>query len=318
MSRQSFFLILCLSVATPFIVFWKKISLRSQDQALRSSISVIDNGFARSVSINSETNHNANAIDTIALIGERNSGTTWMLRELRKCYGDSFRVLNHMTRHKHYFQYNYEKYPYNNTLVVAEFRNPYQWLLAMIEKPRRCTAHRNMDWKTFVTTPWTTARAPSDMKHANSTEPVCQERFRYHEVVSCERYPAPHEYLVFKDKNRPKNQSIPIYELRRDGSGQPYSHVMEMRADKIRNHVLEVREFPFVKGLVIVRYEDLLSHGTADLHSKVFEATGIRPHCAVTPPQPDRPQREMPDGFKAWVDEHVDWDAEALIGYSKL
>jgi hypothetical protein len=174
-----------------------------------------------------------------------------------------------------------------------------------------------MDWKTFVTTPWTTPRALSDAKYMNSTDQVCQQRFRYHEVVSCEERPPSHEYVVYKDKHRPMNQSVPIYELRRDGSGQPFSNVLEMRAEKIRNHVLEVREFPFVEEVVVIRYEDLLRYGTAELHRQIFDATGIEPHCAVTPPQPDRPQREMPDGFKEWIDEHVDWDAEALIGYSK-
>jgi hypothetical protein len=290
---------------------------------VRSSIAIGDNGMSRSVSIETVKNditikkQGKHKINTIALLGERNSGTTWMLRELRKCYNESFLVLNHMTRHKHYFQYNDEKYRYNQTLVVAEFRHPYQWVLAMVEKPRRCTAHRNMDWKTFVTTPWTIPREMSDAKHSNSTDRVCQQRFRYHEVVSCEEHPPAYEYVVYKDKHRQNDQSVPIYELRRDGSGQPFSNVLEMRAEKIRNHALEVREFPFVEQVVIIRYEDLLRYGTAELHRQIMAATGIEPHCDVTPPQPDRPQREMPDGFKEWIDENVDWDAEALIGYSK-
>ena len=41
-------------------------------------------------------------IQTVALIGERNSGTTWMLKELRRCYQQKFTVLNHLTRHRHY------------------------------------------------------------------------------------------------------------------------------------------------------------------------------------------------------------------------
>jgi len=264
-------------------------------------------------------------INTIALIGERNSGTTWMFEELQRCYENSFTVLNHLTRHKHWFQYDDEK-QHNRTLVVAEFRSPYQYVLAMIDKPRRALAHRQMDWYTFVTTPWTTERAASDLQYANSTGRVCRAGFTYDEVVACEKNPAPDEYLTHKPLRAQKNntqlhkqsiQDIPVYELRRDGSGLPYSSIVDMRADKIRNHVLEVRDFPFVEDVVVVRYEDLLQQGTASLLDKITELTGARPHCKAVPPQPDRPQRPVTADFKKWMDEHVDWEAEALIGYNK-
>ena len=263
--------------------------------------------------------YSSSEIKTIALIGERNSGTTWMLRELRRCYNQSFTVLNHLTRHKHYFQYDDGglRVNHNRTLVVAEFRDPYQWLLAMVEKPRRTTSHRRMDWHDFVTTPWTTPRAPTDQKYANMTGPVCQEHFEYHEVVSCEKYPNPDEYMVYKT-SRKREQTFPIYEMKRDGSGLPYDSVVDMRADKIRNHVLEVKGFTsFVEDVVVVRYEDLLAQGTGPFLNQVSTITGVEPHCQATPPQPKRPGRPMPEGFKEWMDKHVDWEAEALIGYSK-
>jgi len=257
------------------------------------------------------------SIQTIALIGERNSGTTWMLQELRRCYNRSFTVLNHLTRHKHYFQYDDGgvRMQHNRTLVVAEFRDPHQWVLAMVDKPRRTTAHRHLDWRTFVTKPWTTDRAPSDAPFANATGPVCQERFSYHEVVSCVHRPPPDEYVVEKSPNH-REQSVPIYELRRDGSGLPYDSIVELRADKIRNHVLEVKNYTsFVEEVLVVRYEDLLTEGTGPLHRRISGITGVAPHCDVTPPQPQRPGRTLPDGFQEWMDQHVDWGAEALVGY---
>jgi len=253
-------------------------------------------------------------IKTIALLGERNSGTTWMLKELRRCYGQKIVVLNRLTRHKHYFQLDDGK-KHNQTLVIAEFRDPYQYILAMVDKPRRTTDHRQMDWKTFVETPWTTERAASDLKYANSTGRVCQEKFTYNEVIPCERNPEENEYLTQKRAGKELVQSIPIYELKRDGSGEPYDSIVDLRADKIRNHVLEVKEFPFVNDVVVVRYEDLLKFGTGPLHKEIFASAGIEPHCDPTPPQPNRAPRPVGDDFKQWMDEHVDWEAEALIGY---
>lgn len=85
-----------------------------------------------------------------------------------------------------------------------------------------------------------------------------------------------------------------------------------MRADKIRNHVIEVRNFPFVEDVVIFRYEDLLSDGTASLLSTITEITGTKPHCRASPPQPGRPQREVPEDFMKWMDKRVDWEEEAF------
>lgn len=269
-------------------------------------------------------------INTIALVGERNSGTTWMLKELQRCYQNNFTVLNHLTRHKHAFQKdNVKLHNKNRTLVVAEFRNPYQYVLAMMDKPRKAIAHRQMkDWYTFVTTPWTTQRAASDEKYANRPdEPLCQQQYSYKEVVPCERNPAPNEYLTDKPLRRSIRESrrhrkgmvqdVPIYELKRDGSGEPYASIVDLRADKIRNHVLEVRDFAFVEDVVVVRYEDLLQQGTASLLQSITDITGTPPHCDATPPQPDRPQRPIDPEFKKWMNEHVDWEAEAIVGYKK-
>lgn len=275
--------------------------------ASSNSVSPSDPGVSTGTSTNTD-------IKTIALLGERNSGTTWMLKELRRCYSQNFVVLNHLIRHKHYFQFDDGK-KHNQTLVVAEFRHPYQYILAMVEKPRRTTDHRQMDWKSFVETPWTTERAASDLKYENSTGRVCQEKFKYNEVIPCERYPEENEYLTQKQNGKGLVQSIPIYELKRDGSGEPFDSIVDLRADKIRNHVLEVKAFPFVEDVVVVRYEDLLGFGTEPLHREILKSAGIKPHCDPTPPQPNRPQRPVSDDFKRWMDEHVDWEAEALIGY---
>lgn len=334
----SLLLYLCLLISTHMVVIWKltlsggtanaatsditdaATAFNHEESAVRAVLGVTTSNATEDTTT---THSKSEIINTIALLGERNSGTTWMLKELQRCYQEKFMVLNHLTRHKHDFQYDDGK-QHNRTLVVAEFRDPYQYVLAMVDKPRRALAHRQMDWYTFVTTPWTTKRAPSDLKYAHGNGRDCRANFKFNEVVPCEKNPAPNEYLTEKPlrfqenpEHRKPIQDIPMYELRRDGSGLPYPSIVDMRADKIRNHVLEVRDYPFVEDVLIVRYEELLHQGTASLLKQITEITGTKPHCDATPPQPDRPQRQVPDDFKQWMNEHVDWEAEALIGYKK-
>ena len=66
------------------------------------------------------------SIKTINLIGERHSGTKWITKHLKDCFGDQVKVLDRYTRYKHWFQYDDTSYPdANSSLVVAMFRDPY-------------------------------------------------------------------------------------------------------------------------------------------------------------------------------------------------
>jgi hypothetical protein len=67
-----------------------------------------------------------------------------------------------------------------------------------------------------------------------------------------------------------------------------------------------------------VPYENLLKYGTEDLISRIEEATGLERKCKASPPQPDRPKRPMEPKYIQYINDHVDWEVEALIGYSKL
>jgi hypothetical protein len=48
-----------------------------------------------------------------------------------ECFGHALKVERTLTRYKHWFQYdNPDKY-LHDTLVIAQFRNPYDWFKAM-------------------------------------------------------------------------------------------------------------------------------------------------------------------------------------------
>jgi len=244
-------------------------------------------------------------IAVISLIGERNSGTKWVYRTLMDCFNHTIRIKKGVTRHKHWFQYHDGKKNHSNALVISVFRNPYDWSLAMSEKPHHAPAHQGLEWKTFLSTPWT---MPHD-EWNNSTEGrVCQSHFHYDEVITCAKYPT-----QYQDEKSHYSASNPVYEMK--SPGRPYESLLDLRADKIRNH-LSVREYDFVKQFVVVHYEDLLHEGIEGLVRQVEERIGRKAQCGVKNPQATE-SRVLSREFVEWLRVHVDWEAESLVGYEK-
>jgi hypothetical protein len=185
----------------------------------------------------------------------------------------------------------------------------------MQKRPHHAPSHIRKPWKEFLTIPWTTERAEVDLELANETGRVCQQGFRYSEVNSCVGRPYPKE--KFEGKSKSWSEDKPIYEMRQDGSGLPFKNILEMRAAKILNF-LELGKFSNTYASWNVPYENLLKYGTEDLISRIEEATGLERKCKASPPQPDRPKRPMEPKYIQYINDHVDWEVEALIGYSKL
>mgnify|MGYP005843947633 CR=1 FL=1 len=213
------------------------------------------------------------------------------------------------SRYKHWFQPNDPfRYPHD-TLVIAEFRNPYDWLMAMHHVPHHSPAHAGVDWKTFLTKTWTTKRIGLDLKLKG--DEMCQHHFQYRDLISCIHKPEP---WVPVDNRTSLDK--PFYEMRNDGSGEPYDNIMEMRSDKIRN-TLEIKDFEGVADLWMIQYEYMLSHGTKELLDRITEWTGVKPKCKPYPPQ-DRRVREVPEDFIQFITDHLNWTAEAHIGYEPI
>jgi hypothetical protein len=103
-----------------------------------------------------------------------------------------------------------------------------------------------------------------------------------------------------------------------DPKGRPYSNILEMRADKIRNF-METSTYSNVKGFWHYRYEYLLKTGTEELVRKIEKATGVKRNaekCKIYEPQ-NRRKRKIDADFVNYMIDHVDWEAEALVGYEK-
>lgn len=244
---------------------------------------------------------------------------------LGECFNHTIPVHRSLSRYKHWFQYDTSKIR-KNTLVIAMFRDPMTWTWAMKEVPHHASDHLDLPWEEFVTKTWTMERLAKDeawreyqlQKHNDTTGRICQEHFRYHEIVSCLTRPYPDGYWGPHRTHR-FSQHQPFYEMKvNDPDGRPYSNILQMRADKIRNFV-ESGSYTNVKGFWHYQYENLLKTGTADLIKKVERVTGMKRNpdtCTIYEPQ-DRRKREMDPAFFDYMINHVDWEAEALIGYEK-
>ena len=255
----------------------------------------------------------------IALLGERNTGTRWMTSQLTKCF-PTIKVTSRLIRWKHWFQEDDHK-SHNPTLVIAQFRNIFEWTEAMRNVPHHSPYHLKLSWQEFVRRPWTMPRPKRDLVHKDSDGQVCYEKFRYNELVSCvEGSYEDEDYKEWMEKTGYESKSNfsghkPIYELKQDGSGEPFSSILEMRAAKIRNF-LSIKDWDWVQDSIPVQYEKLLAEGTDFLITQIEEKLQIKRSCEAVPPQ-QRKKRELPPDYVEWMRYNVDWESENLIGYTK-
>lgn len=263
-------------------------------------------------------------IKSIHLIGERHSGTNWITGHLQACFGAKLPVLNRYTRFKHWFQYNdtiddagTEHYhPPGSALVVSIFRSPVDWVNAMRERPYHSPMHFHLGWKEFVTRPWTIERGEHDRlliesgAHVNAT---CERPngMSFDEVVPCSAGDRKMGNYTFN--GRSPIASV-LYE-HDSKTGRPYGSVVDLRRDKIRNF-LGLAGSPGVGAFVPVRYERLVRRGTGDLIGRVENETGVTAECDRFPAR-KLARKAMDPGFVEWMNEHVDWETEKLIGYKK-
>lgn len=213
-----------------------------------------------------------------------------------------------LSRWKHWFQY--DSSDIHNVLVVAQFRNPYDWVESMRLKPYHSPNHIKLDWQDFVTRPWTMPLPPSPHNISTINTTTCLQGFTPAEIVPCP------DIRDFRD---PRGHPMPPrYELRRDLSGSPYDSIVDLRRDKIHNF-FEVQNYTGVSDWMMVRYEDAVLQGTSELLKDIEERLGIEARCEPLLPQEPKASndRELQNDFIQWMNEHVDWEAEQMVGYSK-
>ncbi len=171
------------------------------------------------------------------------------------------------------------------------------------------------DWKEFVTKEWTMNRVGKDLEMTDeerSKTNVCQEQFRYRDLVSC--YQRPYPEGSFNKTHYSEHQ--PFYEMKYDGTGEAFGNILEMRAAKIRNF-LSTKQFMGVSIFWIVQYEVLVTSGTTQLINNIENLTGAQSQCMPSPPQNNRKRRGINPDMMAYLMENLDWEAENEVGYHR-
>jgi len=179
----------------------------------------------------------------------------------------------------------------------------------MWSHPHHSPNHMNMHWSEFLTKPWTMDRIGLDLNTSKNAH--CQQDFHFNEIVSCIREPLP----LVAYENCKYSEHQPFYELKQDGSGKPFANVMELRAAKIQNF-LGTKDYANVVDVWPVQYEYLLAEGTKNILDEIYKETGVPYTCDPFPPQV-RQQRKLSEKFMKYIDEHLDWTTEAMIGYDR-
>jgi hypothetical protein len=270
---------------------------------------------------------------------------------------DPPQVRDEYTRCKHWFQEDELKNG-NSAVVVSMFRDPMDWVEAMRSEPHHAHDHlhfRNntrvelvrqdpteddkwwweladiMPWEEFVTKPWVGRRGPKDAKLARTKAGIesaaCMNRYRFVDATPC----SPEDSSTLKGLGEYK------YEYMNDGSGRGFNSIIDLRRDKVMNH-LSVAGFGHTRAFLPYRFEDFKANGTAALLRDVEEATGLKAKCnAVYGKERDAEgrviqspmatthrrlaekeiskKRELSAEYIEYMNRFVDWEVERLIGY---
>ncbi len=225
------------------------------------------------------------------------------------------------------------KVPRNSAVVVSVFRDPYTWVEAMRIEPLHAHDHlkwipvddhtnidrsRTMGWRDFVTQPWIGQRGITDRitgrTNRGMDRAICMDSYSYRDAAPCSRNDSPTVEGLGEYK----------YEYQRDGSERGYSSIVDLRREKVLNH-LSVADFIGTKAFIPMRYEDMDDDGMRALITSLEEATGSKARCNATVVMAPNPLaqrkipvlRELPGDYIMWMDRFVDWEVESRIGYSR-
>ena len=183
------------------------------------------------------------------------------------------------------------------------FRDPYDWVEAMHERPHHAHGHIGLDWKEFVTKPWTGPRGPADhdkMESAIHVEDLdCIAGYKFDEVIPCSE-----EDFTISD---PPGYGPYMYELKHDESHRAYGSIIELRTAKILNF-LQVPKFHGVKAFFPERYEELNMRGTAEFIKQLEEVTGLKADCKPFDGTGVVKHKNVDPEYTRWMNKYHNWD----------
>ena len=176
------------------------------------------------------------------------------------------------------------------------FRDPYAWVEAMRVLPHHSHNHINM--------PKYIAKNKKSWRRRGG------KALRWKEFVTKPWLGKPERDDIF-------GLGFNFYEMQPDGSGRAYSSIIDLRRDKIINH-LSVANFAGTRAFLPMRYEDLNANGTSVLLRSIEEAAGLKANCSAIIGKGGRRLKMKKKFFRKyidWMNEYVDWEVESRIGY---
>ena len=272
---------------------------------------------------------------SLHLVGERHSGTKWMSNHLIDCFGDQVDFVKGYSTFKHWFQVDddpvdetssntssSESWAINRAVVISQFRNVWDWTEAMRSKPYSSPSHFNLSWSTFVTKPWTMPRYGEDKpfddlsfaKQSNITcRNKCSSYKRPYEIIPC----LANNTFFIHGKGRKSHFMLAFYEMD-PRTGLPFPNILALRKAKILNF-LSMQHFSQVSSFHVVRFEDLVHDGSSTLIRELEQELNATARCQplVGGDSSRIAARPLHSTFVEYMDKHVDWETEALLGYSK-
>lgn len=191
-------------------------------------------------------------VTPLYVLGERNSGTNWVVGLLRSNLQHPIQVRDCFCSFKHFFQL-----PCANQepgLIVIVTRNIYDWLSSFHAKPYNSPAHHDLTFKQFLSQPWalTEPNAPHGPSYLDATTPACGRNQRPQLIrVSHDQILRPRsgvyrltpcqveKGLIEEPWQEQLPQifcgKVPAYEL--DENYEPFASIIEMRSAKLRSYL---------------------------------------------------------------------------------
>ena len=130
---------------------------------------------------------------------------------------------------KHWYQDEDRRYDKTGAVVLAQFRNVYDWTESMRVYPHHAPIHFFLEWQQFVTTPWTMPRYGEDIAFHRVNKNNCPHvTCRYgrnnkpYELVPCL---ANNTYVFTNWDNKFRYNVGAYYELRRTSSRHPKAKI---------------------------------------------------------------------------------------------
>jgi len=264
--------------------------------------------------------HQKQYIQLIRVIGERHSGVESLAQSIAKMF-PNVTVGTGFTRNKYWFQS--ERVLLNEpalvdlskVLVITVLRNPFDWLRSFRKAPYHAPNHNfKSDWRSFLTKPWAMRTSSTDQSIASVEGVKCQHKFLAGEVLPCRQS----RFNLVGQSTRKTN--MPVYEMD-PITRQPLPNVLFLRKHKLLNYA---NLTTWVPNHTFVKIEDLLEERGLNNFRQILASRYNLGSCETTDGAPNRLDdvqlRHPPSSLQEidFLNCNIDWEAEALFGYSRI